>query len=354
MFERFSDIARQVLVEAQEEARLHGCGNIGTEHLLLGLIRQEGPVSTILGSLGVSLSGVRRKVGEATTLPRSEGTAPFSPRTKKVLELSLREMLQLGHSDIGTEHLLLGLIREGEGRGVEILIDLGVDLSLLRRRVINALMGGDPLTRQLPYPTFVRGRAVRGGRLVACSFCGLAPPESGQLVSGDNAFICERCVEHWSQNMRSAASAIAAPVDWPPQAPSDVIPTGPPPADIDAARAEIQAAFAAHGTTSEDGASIPSVERGEDLGPTVEMAKAKARSRGIADDDSAVAVTVEEVQFIDSEHAAAWFSISINGHSMVRHHRGDAVLVNGKWKMARSTFCHIMSMGGVPCPPDKG
>jgi hypothetical protein len=354
VFERFTDSAREVLVLAQEEARLLHSGIIDTEHILLGLVREEGAAGAFLGGSDVSLAAVRDKVVETSTVSAAAEAPPFSPRAKKVLELSLREALQLDHSTIAPEHLLLALIREGEGNGAQILIGLGVDLSLLRQRVTMALMEGDPSTRHLPYPSFVRGRAARAARLVACSFCGLAPPESGQLVSGDNAFICERCIEHWSQYMRSATSAIVRPVVFPPQAPSEVIPTGPPPADIDTAQAEIQAAFAAHGTTSKDGASIPSVERGEDLGPVVAMAKAKARSRGIADEGSDVAVTVDEVQFIDAEHAAAWFSISINGRSMVRHHRGDAVLVDGKWKMARSTFCHIMSMGGVPCPPDKG
>lgn len=354
MFERFTDAAREVLVLAQEEALLLQSGIIDTEHILLGLVRQAGAAGAILGGFDVSLSAVRDKVVETSTVSGAAEVPPFSPRAKKVLELSLREAIQLDHSNIGTEHLLLALIREGEGNGAQILIGLGVDMSLMRQRITTALMEGDPSTRHLSDHSFVRGRAVRAARLVACSFCGLAPPKSGQLISGDNAFICERCIEHWSEYMRSTTSAIVRPVVFPPQEPSEVIPTGPPPTDVATAQDEIQAAFAAHGTTSEDGASIPSVERGEDLGPVVAMAKAKARSRGIADEGSDVAVTIDEVQFIDAKHAAAWFSISINGHSVVRHHRGDAVLVDGSWKMARSTFCHIMAMGGVQCPPDKG
>lgn len=235
-----------------------------------------------------------------------------------------------------------------------MLIGLGVDLSMLRQWVLAALTEGGASTRHLRGPTFVPRRNALGSRLVACSFCGLSPPASGQLVSGDNAFICERCIEHWSQYMRTAASRVVLPVVWPPETPSEVISTGPPPADVDAARAEIQAAYSAHGTTSEDGTSIPSVERGEDLGPTVALAKSMARDRGIAVGGADIPTVVDEVQFIDAEHAAVWFSISINGHPMVRHHRGDAVLIDGKWKMARLTFCQIMSMGGVPCPPDKG
>jgi len=360
VFERFTDAARQVLVLAQEEARLLHSGKIGTEHLLLGLIRENGPATSILGSFDVSLSAIRQLV-EPTTLPGPtapvpglHAAPPFSPRAKKVLELSLRETLQLGHSDIGAEHLLLGLIREDQGLGVQMLISLGVDLVLLRQRVIAALTKGDASTRHVPDASFVRGRSVRGARLVACSFCGLAPPTSGQLVSGDNAFICERCIEHWSQHFGTATSAVARSVVRPPDPPSDVISTGPPPADVDAARAEIQAAYSAHGTPSEDGTSIPSVERGHDLGPTVAMAKSMARNRGIDPEASEVAVIVDEVRFVDAEHAAVWFSISIDGHPVVVHHRGNALVVAGEWKMARTTFCQIMSMGGVPCPPDEG
>ena len=306
--------------------------------------------------MGVSASGVREHVEEI--VPQSgtpeQGSPPFTPRAKKVLELALRETLQLGHSDIGPEHLLLGLIREGQGNGVQILIGLGVDRSLLRQRVVTALMEGDASTRHLPDPSFVRGRSVREARLVACSFCGLAPPASGQLVSGDNAFICERCIEHWSQYMRTATPRVVLPVVWPPEPSSEIISTEPPPADIDAARAEIQAAYSAHGTPSEDGTSIPSVERGHDLGPTVAQAKSMARNRGIDPEASDVAVVVNEVRFVDAEHAAVWFSISIDGHPVVRHLRGDALVVAGEWKMGRTTFCQIMAMGGVPCPPDEG
>jgi len=361
VFERFTDAARQVLVLAQEEARLLHSSKIGTEHLLLGLIREDGPASTILDSFEVSLSALRQLV-TPTTLPGPHAGPhsglpaawPFSPRAKKVLELSLRETLQLGHSDIGPEHLLLGLIREGEGTGAQMLIGLGVDLSLLRQRLIAALMEGDPSTPHLPHSSLQRGRSVRDARLVACSFCGLTPPASGQLVSGDNAFICERCIEHWFQYIRAATSRIVSPAVWPSAPPSEVISTGPPPADVDAARAEIQAAYSAHGTTSEDGISIPSVERGHDLGPTIAMAKSMARNRGIDPEASEVAVIVDEVRFVDAEHAAVWFSISIDGRPVVVHHRGDALVVAGEWKMTRTTFCQIMLMGGVPCPPDEG
>ena len=132
MFERFTDRARRVLVLAQEEARLLNHSFIGTEHILLGLIHEgEGVAAKALEQLGVSLEAVREKVEETIGLSGTAptGSPPFTPRAKKVLELSLREALQLGHNYIGTEHMLLGLVREGEGVAAQVLVSLGADLA---------------------------------------------------------------------------------------------------------------------------------------------------------------------------------------------------------------------------------
>ena len=144
MFERFTDRARRVVVLAQEEARLLSHSYIGTEHILLGLIHEgEGVAAKALESLGISLEAVRNQVeeiiGQGGTSP--SGHIPFTPRAKKVLELSLREALQLGHNYIGTEHILLGLIREGEGVAAQVLVKLGADLSRVRQQVIQLLSG---------------------------------------------------------------------------------------------------------------------------------------------------------------------------------------------------------------------
>ncbi|MFM7061378.1 MAG: ATP-dependent Clp protease ATP-binding subunit [Actinomycetes bacterium] len=144
MFERFTDRARRVVVLAQEEARLLNHNYIGTEHILLGLIHEgEGVAAKALASLGISLETVRAQVeeiiGHGGTAP--SGHIPFTPRAKKVLELSLREALQLGHNYIGTEHILLGLIREGEGVAAQVLVKLGADLSRVRQQVIQLLSG---------------------------------------------------------------------------------------------------------------------------------------------------------------------------------------------------------------------
>src|SRR3974377_1067543 len=144
MFERFTDRARRVVVRAQEKARMLNHNYIGTEHILLGLIHEGGGGrAKALESLGISLEAVRAQVeeiiGHGGTAP--SGHIPFTPRAKKVLELSLREALQLGHNYIGTEHILLGLIREGEGVAAQVLVKLGADLSRVRQQVIQLLSG---------------------------------------------------------------------------------------------------------------------------------------------------------------------------------------------------------------------
>jgi hypothetical protein len=147
MFERFTDRARQVVVLAQEEARMLNHNYIGTEHILLGLIHEgEGVAARSLESLGISLEVVRQQVEEIIGQGQQApvGHIPFTPRAKKVLELSLREALQLGHNYIGTEHILLGLICEGEGVAAQVLVKLGADLNRVRQQVIELLHGKGP------------------------------------------------------------------------------------------------------------------------------------------------------------------------------------------------------------------
>ena len=144
MFDRFTDRARRVIVLAQDEARMLNHNYIGTEHILLGLIHEgEGVAAKALESLGISLEAVREQVeeiiGQGQQAPT--GHIPFTPRAKKVLELSMREALQINHPYIGTEHILLGLIREGEGVAAQVLIKLGADLNRVRNQVLQLLSG---------------------------------------------------------------------------------------------------------------------------------------------------------------------------------------------------------------------
>jgi ATP-dependent Clp protease ATP-binding subunit ClpC len=144
MFERFTDRARRVVVLAQEEARMLDHDYIGTEHILLGLVREgQGVAAKALEAMGIGLNAVRQEVEEIIGRGQSAkaGHIPFTPRAKKVLELSLREALQLGHTYIGTEHILLGLIREGDGVAAQVLVRLGADLDRTRQQVILLLHG---------------------------------------------------------------------------------------------------------------------------------------------------------------------------------------------------------------------
>jgi ATP-dependent Clp protease ATP-binding subunit ClpC len=144
MFERFTERARRVVVLAQEEARMLNHNYIGTEHILLGLIREgSGVAAKALESLGISLEAVRQQVKEIIGRGQQSpsGHIPFTPRAKKVLELSLREAQALGHNYIGTEHILLGLIREGSGVAAQVLVKLGADLNRTRQQVVQLLPG---------------------------------------------------------------------------------------------------------------------------------------------------------------------------------------------------------------------
>ena len=142
MFERFTDLARKAVTDAQDEARELGHNYIGTEHLLLGLLREpEGIGTRALASLDVSLEDVRARVERIIGRGKGaqSGHIPFTPRAKKVLELALREALKLGHNYIGTEHIVLGLVREGEGVAAQVLVELGAELPRVRQQVVQLL-----------------------------------------------------------------------------------------------------------------------------------------------------------------------------------------------------------------------
>ncbi len=172
MFERFTDRARRVVVLAQSEARMLNHNYIGTEHLLLGLIHEgEGVAARALEQLDISLAAVQQRVEEV--IGRGDqpptGHIPFTPRAKKVLELSLREALRIGHNYIGTEHLLLGLIREGEGVAAQVLRQLGADLERVRQEVMDLLseypgaVAMDAPSEAAAGPERGRGRRLRPG-----------------------------------------------------------------------------------------------------------------------------------------------------------------------------------------------
>jgi ATP-dependent Clp protease ATP-binding subunit ClpC len=218
MFERFTDRARRVVVLAQEEARMLSHNYIGTEHILLGLIHEgEGVAAKALESLGISLEAVRQQVeeiiGQGQQAP--SGHIPFTPRAKKVLELSLREALQLGHNYIGTEHILLGLIREGEGVAAQVLVKLGADLNRVRQQVIQLLHGrqgneaegalGAPRQRELVSRVAARLNAVES-RLSAIEQRVGTGPDTGDLDQQIEQVRGERHAAADAQEYEQAAS----------------------------------------------------------------------------------------------------------------------------------------------------
>jgi ATP-dependent Clp protease ATP-binding subunit ClpC len=186
MFERFTNRARSTVVHAQEEARLLRHNYIGTEHVLLGLLRErDGVAAKALNALGVSSDAVRREVteiiGEGDQSP--SGHIPFTPRAKKVLELSLREALQLKHNYIGTEHILLGLIREGEGVAAQVLVRLSADLDRVRQQVTH-LLAGLPEGSSAEMPVARRTRTPAAEQVVAAAeeLAGGSPMGSQHLL----------------------------------------------------------------------------------------------------------------------------------------------------------------------------
>ena len=196
MFERFTDRARRVIVLAQEEARELNHNYIGTEHILLGLIHEgEGVAAKALESMGINLEDVRREVIDIIghgTQPVT-GHIPFTPRAKKVLELSLREGLQMGHKYIGTEFLLLGLIREGEGVAAQVLIKLGADLPRVRQQVIQLLSGYEGGEGQNPEAPQQPAGASAGG----------PGPRAGGAQSGERS--TSLVLDQFGRNLTAAA-----------------------------------------------------------------------------------------------------------------------------------------------------
>ena len=184
LFERYTDRARRVLVLAQEEAALLGHAEIATGHLLLGLIAEGGGVAgQALTSLGVTLEGAREVLGRRIISPRAAGPGyqPFQPQAKKVLELALREALQLGHNYVGTEHLLLGLAREGERAGASVLDLAGTSAAGARAKVLEMLGACAEAERSVP-PQECRWRTGRRmGRTIHAQH-GAKPSESDPLI----------------------------------------------------------------------------------------------------------------------------------------------------------------------------
>jgi hypothetical protein len=368
MFERFTDRARRVVVLAQEEARLLNHNYIGTEHILLGLIHEgEGVAAHALTGIGIELVDVRSEVeqiiGHGGLAP--SGHIPFTPRAKKVLEMSLREALQLQHNYIGTEHILLGLIREGEGVAAQVLVKLGADLSRVRQAVIQLLSGNEGgLAEYQVEPRLPRAQI----QPVRCGFCNVPSPACGTLYTGvSGALICESCIASVVESSEPPASTWRSRIQgmversWPGRTWSSesveeraarIQPTGPPPDDEDAARRAITDAFQNTMEVGADGRTLINVEDGEALAGCAEEVR-----RRVGDIAAQTETVIHHIKFVDATTAAVWSSTLLHGrppHPGLDREMGMAVFIDGRWKVERDTMCLRWSYAGVHCPGRQG
>jgi hypothetical protein len=392
VFERFTDRARSVLVLAQEEARLLNHSFIGTEHILLGLIHQgDGVGARALESSGITLDAVRQKVEETIAMAGGDpsGSPPFTPRAKKVLECALREALQLGHSYIGTEHILLGLMREGEGVAATVLVGLGADLGLMRQKVMQLISGDseEEHSGDAEHAESTPGSSPAFGSEPRCPQCRVALAEGARFrtidVSPDGAdneadaisidvVYCIRCgmTLHMLRSDDGTTLRVLRHnerADPGRSGPAQRLPlrhrstrieqTGPPPEDEVAARGAITQAFAEMIEIDEDSGTIPSVEDSEGLAAYREQATELARVRfGGQVPEVSVAFVVDSVRFLNDHEAVVTYTAQITGSLTITlaNRPGRAIVVDGAWKVARETFCAWARVGGVQCPPRKG
>jgi hypothetical protein len=389
VFERFTDRARSVLVLAQEEARLLNHSFIGTEHLLLGVLHEgDGVGARALQSLGITLEAVQVRVQETIGMTGSapSGSPPFTPRAKKVLELSLREALQLGHSYIGTEHILLGLVREGQGVAATVLVSLGADLGRVRQKAMQLMSGYSeeehPEGRQPVHSSVASNPSFSPEP--HCPQCGVALAEVARFRTIDvlhdqmddqigpisiDVVYCTGCgMTLHMFTSDHAALQVAGQVESSSRGastqslrlrskPPRIEQAGPPPEDEVAARAAISRAFADMGEIDEEGGTVPSVEDSEGLAVCREQATALARIRfGGQVPNVIVAFVVDTVRFVNDHEAIVTYTAHITGslNITLANRPGRSVLVGGEWKVTRQTFCEWVHVSGVQCPPRTG
>jgi hypothetical protein len=353
MFEKFSEGARRVVVRAQEEARLLDHDHIGTEHLLLAMLHDEvdGVGQQVLRAAGITYDRVHAHVVEIVgrgEVPPS-GDIPFSPRAKRVLELSLREALEVGDREIRSEHILLGLLREGSGVAAEVLVELGADVSQLRHEVIarrgatssepeRAVARGAMSTHAIPQTAPAPGLRTAAAR---CSFCSRREERVGRFLVAGGVLICDECV-------RDAAAQLDELAD---DAPKRVRfrrrDVGVP--DERAAQAAIERAFEAiFGPMQLPlGDASWAVEGGEALESQLRAMREAAEYAPVVVND----VTVERVRFVDEAEADVSLGFWMPGSTSPIVMPAHAVLQDGTWKVSRSTIEHFAQLGQAPRRP---
>jgi hypothetical protein len=339
MFERFSDSARRVVVLAQEEARLLSHNYIGTEHLLLAMLRTDagGIAEQALRSVGITYDAARVQVleivGGGSEAP--SGHIPFTTRAKQVLEHSLREALEVGDDAIESEHILLGLIREGTGVGTQVVVKLGGDLSQLRHRVIGlrGTAGSEPrraVARGAMSAHAILASApgvVPGPLALRCPFCGRAEDKAEHLVVAGGMILCDQCARD------AVAQLDALPDDAPRRVRFRRREVGL--TDKDAAMRAIERAFEAvigpaHLPPAD---AVWAVEGGAATEPMLRQLDEAAGHAPVTVND----VTVERVRFLDGDEAEVSLGIWIAGNPQPLLQSAHAVREQGTWKVSRAT-----------------
>lgn len=347
MFERFSDDARRVVVLAQEDARLVGHEYIGTEHLLLALAHVEtGIVFDAFRFFELTYDAIRTRVEEIVPgVSAPSGHIPFTPRAKKVLELSLREALALGDTAIGSEHILLGITAEGTGVAARVLEALGAEPTTLREKVLE--LRGDGTAR--PAVEFRAGRPLEwreavavgrawggpGGRPVPrCSLCGRDEARCDHILVAGGLWLCSDCV-------RLAAAQLDA---LPPNAPRLVRHRRPEraPTDREGAVVAIELAFDAALSPMRlpPDEALRYVEGGEQARGLLESLREAAEHAPMASSDQ----TVERVRFLDETSAEVSLGLWFPGSLQPVLFQVHAVCEDGTWKVARSAVQHFAQL----------
>ncbi len=353
MFERLTEGARRVLVLAQEEARRLDHSFIGTEHILLGPIDDQGGIAAAaLRDLGISLEKAREKSGRPSDSSAARPARRLSPRAKKVLDLSLREAIQLGDHHIGTEHLLLGLVREGEGVAAQVLVSLGADLPRVRQTVVT-LLADEQRRREATgrgreaTPVLTSTGATAGVRVAAggagpwreeCSFCGRDLWEVGRYVSAGSVAICGACLSLAKDVFEAGSAEPGGEVVFPPRI------FGTPPDDpsvgevVHAVRSLLQA------PPFGPDAVVQSVDDGTDLADAI--AEARRRHPNIPR-----GTRVERIRFLDADSAEFTFQVILRTLGPGIAFEGRAVRRGDRWLVTRDTVLGMLERAGLSVPP---
>jgi hypothetical protein len=333
MFERFTDRARRVIVLAQEQARMLGHNYIGSEHLLLGLCADNEGASHVLRVHDVTYEGVRTEVlSRVVEGQPPSGHIPFTPDAKKAMEGALKECAQLGHREIRSEHLLLGLMRDKKSTGARVIAKLADDVDALRKNVVTSASGPPEAASAAVSMSAPMSAGFAAARIVApmqpgplCAVCGRDLWDVDRFVRGERGSVCDACVHN---AMAAFASTNERESTMPPRGYGDPAPE---PQELQA----IQAAFAG-------GLAGDAVEDGAALRPFVDQAA--ARNPGLS-----VQLVVHRVRLVDPDHAQVRFAMVVS-NGMHIPMEGNAVRREGRWLVARSTVVALLQRGGVQVP----